>query len=124
MGHSNRYSPEVRERAVRMVFEHKDEHESEWAAMQSIAFQSARVASQQLDVTGLRDPAGSRVRIDVVAARRAATASVGRLAAQYELDALVVRQFPSHGLTVWTAEVATSDGSLRARGVARAETGG
>ena len=37
MGQSIRYSPEVRERAVRMLLEHKNEHESEWAAMQSIA---------------------------------------------------------------------------------------
>ena len=32
-----RYSPEVRERAVRMVREHQDEHPSEWAAIVSIA---------------------------------------------------------------------------------------
>ncbi len=32
-----RYSPEIRERAVRMVFEHQNEHESEWAAMCSIS---------------------------------------------------------------------------------------
>ena len=31
------YSPEMRERAVRMVREHQGEHESEWAAMVSIA---------------------------------------------------------------------------------------
>ena len=31
------YSPEVRERAVRMVFEHRTEHESQWAAVVSIA---------------------------------------------------------------------------------------
>ncbi len=32
-----RYSPEVRERAVRMVQEHQGEYASEWAAIQSIA---------------------------------------------------------------------------------------
>jgi transposase-like protein len=32
-----RYSPEVRERAVRMVFEHQSDHDSQWATMTSIA---------------------------------------------------------------------------------------
>jgi transposase len=31
------YSPEVRERAVKMVAEHRDEYPSEWAAMTSVA---------------------------------------------------------------------------------------
>ncbi|MFD2405775.1 IS3 family transposase [Azorhizophilus paspali] len=34
---ATKYSPEVRQRAVRMVFEHQDEHESQWAAINSIA---------------------------------------------------------------------------------------
>ena len=34
---TNKYSPEVKERAVRMVQEHKSEHSSEWSAIESIA---------------------------------------------------------------------------------------
>ena len=37
MARPAKYSPEVRERAVRMVLEHQDQYESEWAAMRSIA---------------------------------------------------------------------------------------
>jgi len=37
MSKRTRYSPEVRERAVRLVFEHQTEYESQWAAMSSIA---------------------------------------------------------------------------------------
>ena len=37
MNKTTRYSPEIRERAVRMVFEHQAEYDSQWAAMHSIA---------------------------------------------------------------------------------------
>ena len=37
MNKSNKYSPEVRERAVRMVLEHRGEYPSLWATVESIA---------------------------------------------------------------------------------------
>ncbi len=37
MGRPTKYSAEVRERAVRLVLEQQGEHESQWAAIESIA---------------------------------------------------------------------------------------
>jgi len=36
MGRPSKHAPEVRERAVRMVFEHTPEHPSQWAAIRSV----------------------------------------------------------------------------------------
>jgi transposase len=37
MARATRYPPELRERAMRLVREHRDDHPSEWAAIQSVA---------------------------------------------------------------------------------------
>ncbi len=37
MNNKTRYSPELRERAVRLVFEHQAAYDSQWAAINSIA---------------------------------------------------------------------------------------
>ena len=36
-GRPSKYAPELRERAVRMVFEHAHEHSSQWATIRSVA---------------------------------------------------------------------------------------
>lgn len=54
MKKSNKFSPEVRERAVRMVQEHRGEYPSLWAAIESIAPKIGCVP-QTLNEWGKRD---------------------------------------------------------------------
>ena len=61
MNKSNRFSPEVRERAVRMVQEHRGEYPSLWAAVESIAPKIGCVPQTLLDwVKRTEIDAGSR----------------------------------------------------------------
>ena len=69
MSKANRYSPEVRERAVRMVLEHEREYPSQWQAICSIASKigcspdSLKAWFRQAEIdTGRRDGATSEER--------------------------------------------------------------
>ena len=53
------YPAEVRERAVRMVFDHQDEYPSQWKAIESI---SAKLVYQPRDTADLGAPGRDRRR--------------------------------------------------------------
>ena len=77
MNKSNRFSPEVRERAVRMVQEQRKDHRSLWAAIESIAPKIGCAAQtlhewvrkHEID-TGLRDGISSAERDRIKALER------------------------------------------------------
>lgn len=37
MSSSNKFSPEIRERAIRMVYEIRESHDTQWAAIEAVA---------------------------------------------------------------------------------------
>ena len=74
---SNRFSPEVRERAVRMVQEHRGDYPSLWAAIESIAPKIGCVPQtlnewvRKIEIdTGLRDGITSEERDRIKALER------------------------------------------------------
>ena len=74
---SNRFSPEVRERAVRMVQDHRGEYSSLWAATESIAPKIGCVPQtlhewvRKIEIdTGLRDGVTSEERDRIKALER------------------------------------------------------
>ena len=71
MKKSNKFSPEVRERAVRLVHEHRGEYPSLWAAIESIAPKIGCVPQTLLDwVKQSEVDAGARPGVSTVDAQR------------------------------------------------------
>ncbi len=71
MKKSNKFSPEVRERAVRMVQEHRGEYPSLWAAVESIAPKIGCVPKTLLDWTQRQEvDAGGRAGVTTAEAQR------------------------------------------------------
>ena len=54
MKKSSKFSPEIRERAVRMVQEHRGEYPSLWAAIESIAAKKVAARCSNSEPTGSR----------------------------------------------------------------------
>ena len=69
MSKSNRFSPEVRERAVRMLQEHRGEYQSTWAAIESIALKIG-CAPQTLHEWTRKHEVDTGMREDVTSTKR------------------------------------------------------
>ena len=107
MKKSNKFSPEVRERAVRMVFEHRGEYSSLWATIESIAPKIGCVPQtlhdwvrkHEID-TGMRDGVTSAERDRVKALEREVRGlrkanEILRLASAFFAQAELDRRFKS-----------------------------
>jgi transposase-like protein len=71
MNKSNKFSPEARERAVRMVQEHRGEYPSLWAAVESIAPKIGCVSQTLLEwVKRVEVDAGVREGVTTAEAQR------------------------------------------------------
>ena len=71
MNKSNRFSPAVRERAVRMVQEHRGEYPSLWAAVESVAPKIGCVPQTLLEwVKRVEDDTGVREGVTTSEAKR------------------------------------------------------
>ena len=71
MKKSNKFSPEIRERAVRLVQEHRGEYPSLWATVESIAPKMGCVPSTLLDwVKQVEVDSGSRSGVSTLEVQR------------------------------------------------------
>ena len=86
MTRPTRYPPELRERAVRLVREHRDEHPSEWAAIESIAEKLGMTPETLAQVAaagrGRRRPAAGRDQRRARAAQGAGAGEPGAAAGE------------------------------------------
>ena len=63
MARTSRFSPEVRERAVRMVLDHAEQYDSQWTAIRSIA-EKIGCSAEALRTWAARGDASGGDRID------------------------------------------------------------
>jgi hypothetical protein len=104
-----RFSAEVRERAVRMVHEHRAEHTSQWAAIASIWLRDGKVRSRSRAAIGRK-----RTRtIAHVVRQSVRAAKVDAPSRQTSLKHVVVMALVKDGIVIWAANLVEDGRRLR-----------